>query len=440
MMYPLDYVLNGTITDTVAQGIKFLQTKHFINPVIEKYKQHSNQDNSNLRSISAVLSTFKTTTPLPDKVYNWEPIQLPGNFTPTTITATLTIKSSEYKPKLANATFDSKGNLIEQQLQDNITESYIWDYSSTYATARVTNAAQVNIAYTSFEADGKGNWTFTGTPITDATAPTGKKTYTLGSSITKSGLSTTTTYIVSYWKKSGTVAVNGTTPITGKTINGWTYFEHKVVNPAGGLITVSGTSGIIDELRLFPLGAQMTTYTYEPLIGMTSQCDVNNRITYYEYDGFQRLILIRDQDKNIIKKICYNYAGQPEDCNCINTNANWQNTATPLRCKKNASNQNTGEQEQEQKDMNPCSVTYNQLRWTVHGTNLTACPLPATCNSSNCTGINKKCINGFCEPGLKVNTESYQSGGQWVCVYHYEWSDGSWSEDYTSYSPFACAL
>ncbi len=321
MKYPLDYILSGTITDPVAQGIKFLQTKHLVNPVIEKYKQHSNQDNSNLRSTSAVLSTFKTTTPLPDKVYNWEPIQLPGNFTPTTITATSTIKSSDYKSKLAGATFDSKGNLIEQQVQDNITESYIWDYSSTYAIARVTNAGQVNIAYTSFESDGKGNWNnYTGT-ITTATAapfpPTGKKYYNLTTSATLSKAVTNgQNYILSYWRNSTSpYTINGGSVIkyqVGKTIEGWTFHEH-MVTANSTTLTISGTGGI-DEVRLYPSVAQMTTYTYDPLIGMTSQCSVDNRIIYYVYDGFQRLILVRDQDRNILKKICYNYAGQPESC------------------------------------------------------------------------------------------------------------------------------
>jgi hypothetical protein len=58
----------------------------------------------------------------------------------------------------------------------------------------------------------------------------------------------------------------------------------------------------------------MTTLTYSPLIGVTCQCDPNNRISYYEYDGLNRLMLVRDQDKNILKQLCYNYAGQPENC------------------------------------------------------------------------------------------------------------------------------
>ncbi|WP_315822488.1 hypothetical protein [Paraflavitalea speifideaquila] len=40
---------------------------------------------------------------------------------------------------------------------------------------------------------------------------------------------------------------------------------------------------------------------------MTSQCDANNRITYYEFDAFGRLKIIRDEYKNVLKTIDYQY-------------------------------------------------------------------------------------------------------------------------------------
>lgn len=185
----------------------------------------------------------------------------------------------------------------------------------------------------------------------------------------------------------------------------------------------------LNKLRLIT-DAFATTYTYKPLVGISSETDPRGRTTYYEYDKLNRLVLVKDHESKIVKKICYNYAGQPEDClsPCINTTAEWQNTATALRCQLNAG-QNTGYQEQEQKDMNPCSPTYNQLRWIQTIYNTTACPLPAACNSGNCSGNDKKCINGVCETGTWAVVSSYRpnKSSPWTCVWAYCFSDGSYS-------------
>lgn len=68
-----------------------------------------------------------------------------------------------------------------------------------------------------------------------------------------------------------------------------------------------GGSGIFDDIRFYPMDAQMTTYTYEPLFGVSSISDINSKPTTYEYDGFGRLILVRDFLGDILKKYNYNY-------------------------------------------------------------------------------------------------------------------------------------
>jgi len=237
--------------------------------------------------------------------------------------------SAYYVPRVY-FTYDNNCNLIGQNKANDLSYSYLWDYGYAYPVAQVKNSVQGSIAYTSFESDGKGNWSYSGTPIADASSPTGNNCYNVGGSTTITTaipLNPSTIYRVSYWTKlTYPFPITGTMtgyPIKGKTINGWTYFEHRVTGQSSVSIV---NAGKIDELRLYPEGAQMTTYTYRQLVGMTTDCDVNNKVTYYQYDAFGRLNVVRDQDTNIIKKICYNYAGQPTNCN-VSTFYNVADTA-----------------------------------------------------------------------------------------------------------------
>jgi YD repeat-containing protein len=62
-------------------------------------------------------------------------------------------------------------------------------------------------------------------------------------------------------------------------------------------------------------GSLVNVYSYHPFFGMTSETDANGKTLTYSYDRLQRLIIVRDQNNNIVRRICYGYAGQPGDCN-----------------------------------------------------------------------------------------------------------------------------
>lgn len=65
----------------------------------------------------------------------------------------------------------------------------------------------------------------------------------------------------------------------------------------------------ISQLRAFN-DAMVTTYTYQPLVGVTSETDPSGRTIFYEHDPYGRLIQVKDEDKNILKEYRYRY-GRP---------------------------------------------------------------------------------------------------------------------------------
>jgi hypothetical protein len=307
--YPLDYP-GLTATDNFTAGILNLQNKNVITPVIEKYTQRQRADGSNNRTLNGIVTSYRPDRALPDTIWATEFAAPSTNFTPSSVSGGRIIKSGAYQSQIEMLRYDTTGNIVEQRKKTDVRHNYIWDYQSSYPVAEVVNADSASIAYTSFEAENSGNWIVGAGAIDSLRGITGRKSYVLsgGGTISKSGLSLARTYIVSYWTQNAfSFTVAGTIssyPMKGKTVNGWTLYVHKVTGQSN--IVIQG-SGHIDELRLYPAEAQMTTYTFEPLVGMTSACDVGNRITYYEYDGIQRLKRIRDQDYNIIKSIDYQY-------------------------------------------------------------------------------------------------------------------------------------
>lgn len=308
MSYPMDYSVVSPTT-SAASGLLNLQQAHIIAPVVEQTVQRMAGNGNNIGVVSGTYTTFKPTQALQDSVFSLETNSPLVSYSPVSVNPNTTVMDAHYVPFVSYGSYDGKGNLLQQTKINDYSLSYLWDYNGKYLIADVKNARASDIAYTSFEADASGNWVIPDATRNGSTAITGGQSYNLngGNTITASGLSAGTTYIVSYWSTGGSLSVNGTSGTAGTQVGGWTYYEHQVTGASG--VSVSGTS-TIDELRLFPKGAKMTTYTYVPLVGMSSQCSPANYVTYYVYDGLQRLKLIKDMRGNIIKTIDYHYQGQ----------------------------------------------------------------------------------------------------------------------------------
>jgi len=221
------------------------------------------------------------------------------------------------KPFYTYTSYDATNNVTQVESPagtQNYTSS-IFGYNGTYKIAQADNAMFSDIAYSSFEAADHGNWNYSGATTFDLKSITGNYYYDLsGGSIVKTGLVSAKTYVLTYWtRNNGYFSIAGTigTPALLVSRNGWNLYKHLIT--AQTAVTISGT-GAIDEIRLYPNGSQMRTSTFIPFVGVSSQNDENNQITYYEYDEFNRLLFTRGPDKNILKANCYSFSGEVGNC------------------------------------------------------------------------------------------------------------------------------
>ena len=111
-----------------------------------------------------------------------------------------------------------------------------------------------------------------------------------------------TVYIWSY---------NGQYPIAK--IEGLTYAEVKTAigeSAINQLLNKAAPSAAdINAIRrtVTHIGGHITTYTYKPLFGITSETQPNGNTLHYKYDGFGRLTESCDVNGNTLQKYHYNY-------------------------------------------------------------------------------------------------------------------------------------
>ena len=179
--------------------------------------------------------------------------------------------------------YDNVGNPVKVTQNGWQNNSYQWGYNQQYPIAECKNATNTEFYYEGFEES-------TASGVTTGAAHTGSK-YTTSGTVTWT-LPNSRTYMISYWYLNSGI---------------WTYSGEQAFT--GSFTMQAGASGY-DDVRIYPADAQITTYTYTPLVGMSSMTDAKGQTTYYEYDGFQRLVNIKDQYGNILKHTDYHYQNQ----------------------------------------------------------------------------------------------------------------------------------
>ncbi len=343
-------------TDAEASAIYAMASQNMLNYPIETITTRNGQISA------AQVQTYKwggagNAYILPYKSYNLESGQLLTNSQYTHVaysagsSGPFVVGGSNAQMRLKTTwmQYDSQSNPIGLLKDGGLTSSYLWDYNKTLLVAKVDNAAPNQIAYTGFEADGPSysisgtfqsagpyGWDYnpklgqldaSGNPINlqRSGGATGKGFYILAGnwSVNRANLAPGD-YELSFWAQAGLGSVSVWTDNASQIISqtdertdplGFHLLRYRIrvtqgsiVNPTGSVaFDAPGQRIAVDDVRLYPVGALMTTYTHAPGIGLTSTSDANSRSIHYEYDELNRLSLLRDHDRNVLKQYQYYY-------------------------------------------------------------------------------------------------------------------------------------
>jgi YD repeat-containing protein len=185
--------------------------------------------------------------------------------------------------------YDAYAHPVEEIGIDGNYTAAIFGYENSLPVAIAQNAKLSDLKYYNYEK----------TATAEFKTGQGSGTYTSGQVVLDENNA-----IISAPTGAGPYRVTAWVKPSGESV--WQYFEATL--SSGQQLIVSGTSGLIDDIRIQPKGSTMSTFTYDPLTWkVTAIMDANNIATYYEYDSGGRLVKVHDQDRNMIKKYAYQY-------------------------------------------------------------------------------------------------------------------------------------
>jgi hypothetical protein len=187
--------------------------------------------------------------------------------------------------------FDSDGNLLSQSQENGMRISYKYGYRNSRLVAEAKNATPTEFFSENFEEHSSA---------VTGIAHTGSKYYN-GPYTVSWAIPNARQYKVTYWYLDGAK---------------WKYAEQSY---AGSLVLNSGSA--IDDVNVYPVDGQLSTYTYDLATGTQSQTDTKGLTMYYEYDTSLRLKNIKDDKGYIVKNYEYNLNGTQ-----INTGTGHGNT------------------------------------------------------------------------------------------------------------------
>ena len=274
--YPTDYLANRTVSP-LLDG---LLTANIVNLPVEETTSRTTPTAQYF--IAGTLHAYTWWTGLDNLPHYYEQKQYSLNTARADITQQYDFLHvpAHYEEQIRVLGVNSRSQPTAYRRLTKEKVAYQWGYDDRYPIGSCKNALSTEFFYEGFEENSTAQ---TGAAHSGARFMVG--TYTVNWTTPN-----TRTYLLSYWYRQA---------------GQWHYLEQVYT---GSSLTLTGGDAY-DDVRIYPSDAQLTTFTYNPLVGMTSQTDPAGRTTTYEYDGLGRLLRTRDEQGRILSQQQYHYAG-----------------------------------------------------------------------------------------------------------------------------------
>jgi len=239
---------------------------------------------------------------------------------------------------------------IQTKSAAGIRSTTIYDKNSIFANAAITNAARSECIFTSWEDRATGDLvigTGTAASIDVTTSHAGVNSlklakgtagdpYVLTEDTPTPGMTAAKKVRWEFWAKADSVNAKSFTHLQAPDMTWygdnaftvgttWQKFAFEVTVPAGKQYHVvlrapvssghAAKTGTIwyDDVRAYPSDAMMTSYTYDPALGVpTSVTDANNNTSKSTYDGFGRVTAQYNTKGQKVKQFSYHLQNEPE--------------------------------------------------------------------------------------------------------------------------------
>ncbi|GGH32717.1 hypothetical protein GCM10011418_46420 [Sphingobacterium alkalisoli] len=308
----------GASSDPVMVGINSLRAKHIYSPIeiVDEVERGSDK-----RVVQAQLFTYLPANGKVIRRYllNTESPVVRSNFTRSYVSSNGVFqKDFRYELREAITRDNLYGNPIEVVSNTSNKAAFVWDYNGQYPIGKAVNALSGEFTIMDVDQDGRflcnhyDNMPLDFEIETDPVFGYAIAIYSgIGFMHFSNQLDANKVYEMTFWELESDFGedMNYATVLSSEIVaerGNWNQRRIRFTSVNGGLL-VNTNYGHIKNLVIKPADAQVSIYTYRPLVGMTSMTDPRGITEYYKYDGFQRLKDVLDFESNVLKNYQYHY-------------------------------------------------------------------------------------------------------------------------------------